>query len=206
MKNPYKTLGLNRKATMAEIKAEYRRRVMTAHPDVGGSPEEFAPLAEAYEVLSDPAKRAYYDEHGHTQKADNAFYKGLQSLFMTVLEEAGAKAEYTDLIERMQHVITENKSKARGTLRELKAQLDGQKKAVSLLSKDAKAPDIFRDALNAKILATEGSINQNKDLIKMLSRGAKFLEQYKYNAKDDPDPFDESMTRAGAHFRFSSKD
>jgi molecular chaperone DnaJ len=61
----YKTLNIGRKATPAEIKSAYRKLARKRHPDLnGGSDEsarEFAQIARAYEILSDPQERAYYD-------------------------------------------------------------------------------------------------------------------------------------------------
>ncbi|HKQ99723.1 MAG TPA: DnaJ domain-containing protein [Pyrinomonadaceae bacterium] len=61
----YKTLGVERTATTAEIKSAYRRLARRAHPDVNNGSEhsarKFALLALAYRTLSDPQERAAYD-------------------------------------------------------------------------------------------------------------------------------------------------
>ncbi|HYY57707.1 MAG TPA: DnaJ domain-containing protein [Pyrinomonadaceae bacterium] len=61
----YKTLGVERAASAAEIKSAYRRLARERHPDVNGGSEdaarEFALLALAYRTLSDPQERAHYD-------------------------------------------------------------------------------------------------------------------------------------------------
>lgn len=65
----YKVLGLDRNASEAEIKKAFRRLAMKYHPDRNPSSEEatvyFKEVKEAYEVLSDPQKRAAYDQFGH---------------------------------------------------------------------------------------------------------------------------------------------
>ena len=58
----YKLLGVAPNATLADIKAAFRRKAMAAHPDRGGSHEEMTRLNEAWEVLSDAGLRAAYDE------------------------------------------------------------------------------------------------------------------------------------------------
>ncbi len=60
----YAVLGVERAASTAEIKSAYRSRARRAHPDAGGSAEEFQLLRQAYETLSDPALRAAYDRRG----------------------------------------------------------------------------------------------------------------------------------------------
>jgi hypothetical protein len=62
--DPYDVLKVDRDATREEIRAIYRRRANENHPDIGGDEEEFKKFGAAYEVLGDPKKRAYYDQHG----------------------------------------------------------------------------------------------------------------------------------------------
>jgi len=66
----YKILGVDRGASQAEIKRAYRRKVKQFHPDINPqekkqAEKEFTRLTEAYEVISDPEKRAQYDRFGH---------------------------------------------------------------------------------------------------------------------------------------------
>jgi curved DNA-binding protein len=69
-KDYYKTLGLARGATPDAIKKAYRSLARKYHPDVSkekNAEERFKEVAEAYEVLKDPEKRAAYDRLGTWQ-------------------------------------------------------------------------------------------------------------------------------------------
>jgi DnaJ-class molecular chaperone len=64
MKDPYLTLGLRRTASADEIKRAYRRLAKKLHPDVNPDKrveQQFRDVTAAYELLSDPAKRARFD-------------------------------------------------------------------------------------------------------------------------------------------------
>ncbi|MEO8134012.1 MAG: molecular chaperone DnaJ [Betaproteobacteria bacterium] len=65
----YQTLGVNRDASDEDIKKSYRKLAMKHHPDRNpdnkGSEDQFKEAKEAYEILSDPKKRAAYDQFGH---------------------------------------------------------------------------------------------------------------------------------------------
>ena len=65
----YEVLGLTKGASQEEIKKAYRSLAKKYHPDVSTEPKDvaeakFKEISEAYEVLSDPDKKARYDQYG----------------------------------------------------------------------------------------------------------------------------------------------
>jgi molecular chaperone DnaJ len=68
-KDYYEVLGINRDASEDDIKKSYRKLAMKFHPDRNPdnpkAEEQFKEAKEAYEMLSDAAKRAAYDQYGH---------------------------------------------------------------------------------------------------------------------------------------------
>ena len=65
----YEVLGVSREASDQELKSAYRKQALKHHPDRNpgdhASEEKFKEASEAYQVLSDPDKRAAYDHYGH---------------------------------------------------------------------------------------------------------------------------------------------
>ncbi len=74
----YAVLGVSRDALPDEIKKAYRRLARQHHPDANhgadavGAEVEFKAVAAAYEVLSDPERRARYDRFGHDASGGGA--------------------------------------------------------------------------------------------------------------------------------------
>lgn len=68
MKDFYHTLGVDRKATISDIKKTYRKLARKYHPDLNpgdkAAEKKFKEITEAYEVLKDPKKRSQYDNFG----------------------------------------------------------------------------------------------------------------------------------------------
>lgn len=71
--NYYEVLGIAKTATPDEIKRAYRKLASQHHPDKGGDTAKFQQVEEAYRVLSDPQKRAEYDNPAQ-QMGPNHFH------------------------------------------------------------------------------------------------------------------------------------
>ncbi|MDX2064815.1 MAG: J domain-containing protein [Fimbriimonadaceae bacterium] len=79
--DPYAVLGVSRNATADEIKAAYRRLARQHHPDVNpndpSAEERFKEIGAAYAILSDPEKKARFDQYGTTEDSPGGdFYGG----------------------------------------------------------------------------------------------------------------------------------
>jgi DnaJ-class molecular chaperone len=76
----YEVLGVGRDASEREVKQAFRRLARELHPDVNdhdpAAEEKFKAAAEAYEVLSDPERRATYDRFGHEGLRSGGFPPG----------------------------------------------------------------------------------------------------------------------------------
>jgi len=101
-KDYYKTLEIDEKADAKAIKSAYRRMARKYHPDVGGKGQEerFKAINEAYQVLSDPTKRAEYDRlrHGYADRASKSWGPGFHRVEREPSASAGTE-DWANLFE-----------------------------------------------------------------------------------------------------------
>ena len=76
----YAALDLPHDAPQEDVHPAYRKAAKRAHPDAGGTPEEFQAVTQAMAVLSDPERRKRYDETGDpgADTVDNALAHAMQ--------------------------------------------------------------------------------------------------------------------------------
>lgn len=81
----YEILEISKDASADEIKKAYRKMALKYHPDRNpddkNAEEKFKEAAEAYEVLSDPDKKARYDRFGHAGMGGNQGFSGMDDIF-----------------------------------------------------------------------------------------------------------------------------
>jgi molecular chaperone DnaJ len=100
----YEILGAERDASEEEIKKAYRKLAVKYHPDKNPgdktAEERFKELGEAYEVLSEPQKRAAYDQYGHAafdRRAGGFARGGFHDPFEVFREVFGGGGLFGDL-------------------------------------------------------------------------------------------------------------
>ena len=68
MPNLYDSLGVDKTASQEAIRAAYRKKAREHHPDKGGDVAKFQEIQAAYDTLSDPERKARYDQTGETHQ------------------------------------------------------------------------------------------------------------------------------------------
>lgn len=106
MVNYYKVLKVSPKASTAEIKSAYRKLARKIHPDVNGgdvaSSREFARIAKAYKILSNPHDRVYYDKQRLKAKFEkNNSLFNMENPHASRAKQMMYEKRYNDIIDRM---------------------------------------------------------------------------------------------------------
>jgi molecular chaperone DnaJ len=97
----YILLGLSQTASLDDIKRAYKRLARRYHPDINPgdrhAAQHFRQIAEAYETLSDPARRSRYDSEGAMQSAVDASAFGFEGFDFSVRVSGNAASTFGDL-------------------------------------------------------------------------------------------------------------
>ncbi len=115
----YELLGVGNDASPSQLKKAFRKAAMRHHPDKGGDAGVFQDINNAYEVLSDPEKRAAYDKYGEAgvgqdgaarREADHIFSRffggGRRPQQSTVRQAKETVVELPVTLEEMFHGAT----------------------------------------------------------------------------------------------------
>lgn len=100
--NPYSILGISSYASDDEIKKAFYKEAKKYHPDLNkkASPEKFKKIAWAYEILSDPTKRAKYDMTGSTSSSGQSMrYSTAEETFNKVFQDLGVSQYFKQVTD-----------------------------------------------------------------------------------------------------------
>ncbi|MDP1731364.1 MAG: DnaJ domain-containing protein [Devosia sp.] len=157
--DPYLLLGLPRAATPGAIKAAYRQRVQTAHPDRGGNPREFIAIVKAFGLLSDPDARRLYDEAGIVDDDGVRSYRRdvtiiLADMFDAAVETAvatGLRLERVNFVAQMRVAVEAGLADAKSGLARSDRDIEALKALRRRIRRDDGAENLFVTRLDAQI-------------------------------------------------------
>lgn len=194
MPNHYNTLGVPKDADSAAIKKAYRRKAAQAHPDrVGGGNSHQAMVAvnRAYETLSDPQKRAHYDQTGEDgskrqPSIDQMAMQALFQLFMQLMEQA---PEEIDHVAAATQSVVANIDKIRENLAKLQSLEGTIRKRLKRLKFKGKGRNILHDCLEQRAKQVPDQVAAGEQQIKALERAIELLKDYDWKQAEWPSFF-----------------
>lgn len=188
----YAALNLPRDADPATIHAAYRIRAKCAHPDVGGSKEQFALVKLAHDVLMDEDRRAHYDATGEIEDnpADNHRAHVLQTI------NAALDASLQFCVKNNLDPITEDLvAHMRGALKEYRDQAEKQRGSLfktletdkGLLGRfTTEGENALEAMLRFRIEEHEKQIASRGEAIRLFDDALELIVAYSFRAEHKP--------------------
>lgn len=176
----YKTLGVDKKATTAQIKRAYRKRAERAHPDKGGNTDEMADLNLAWQILGNPARRTLYDQTGSDQAQNSE--QEILSVIMEAFQDALMK-DASHCLNHARKVIAEKHSaviQQKKQAEEVKRQLLAKRKKITVSQGD----NLWQMMIDSRIANMDGIIAISDHGIEVLEAALKRLEAYESSEID----------------------
>lgn len=157
-KSLYDELEVPENATGAEIKHAYRRKAKKVHPDVGGKPEEFAPIAHAYKILSDDKARLHYDTTG--EEKQQPLEVEVRNIMLTAFNQALSQDGDIEVLAFVRKGLEGGKLQIPAEIRKLK---DREKKLKAKRGKiQAKSTNLVHAIIDQELHLIAGALAQLK--------------------------------------------
>lgn len=184
MKDLYETIGVSRTATPEEIKKAYKQKAKELHPDKeGGDEEKMKALVTAYQVLSDPDRRAKYDNTGEIDEDNEEaqITEMMIQVFMLQLSQVPAdELPYTDMVKKSKgkvyEAITNTRKEIKRAHEEIKTLTDVRNRLTRRNSQD----NILSGTVQSAIDTLTGAIKQAEEHLRILDLVHKGFDDYHF--------------------------
>lgn len=189
----YETLGVGRDADASEIKSAYRRKAKTAHPDAGGSAEDFQAISVAHRILSDDDKRAKYDKTGETEDAPDQMGAASMNLVAQIVEAmlSDKDAIYTDLVKEAKNTCGRMTAEAQQQRKRAETDLNKAKDVRARFATKG-GPDIIGTMIDKRVQGIEQAILNLDMQCEVIKRAVAVFDDatFKFDARPKPEvPF-----------------
>jgi curved DNA-binding protein CbpA len=183
MKSLYDILGIAKDATPDVIKAAFRKKAQSSHPDKeNGNEDEFKEVNKAYAILSNDVRRIQYDQTGSTEAQQDPREFARQTIANTILAMVDSKdVEHHDLVDLVRQNIQAYISGMNIQKRQVEAGIKKLNSAiVRITAPDGIVQDIMKgrsDELDRQLKHMQSEIDRHQEVLLV-------LKDYKY--KVDP--------------------
>jgi DnaJ-class molecular chaperone len=182
--NHYETLGMERNASQAEIKAAARKLRARHHPDRGGRHDKMAEINKAAMILLRPEKREKYDR-GEADTPEQSVESRARGLLCALMQQIITQApDDCDFIQ----VIMQNLIVKIGQVQELVKALPKDRKKLAKRRKRIKGGKLFDSIFDDLERALNAAEQQHKDNIESAQKALEMLKGYKDSGDADRPP------------------
>lgn len=193
-KDLYDTLGVQRDADKNTIKKAYRKRAQQAHPDKGGSAEEFYEVQQAYDILNNAVTRRSYDETGDTDDQEKLLWSEMIGLVSNIIENA-SNLGTTDIFKQARDRVDQRIMTDQLAVGALENKIIRYQTAIKRTKHKKRSIVLVRE-LEKIIDRLRGDIEKVKEDISHCKRLWDMLNEYEYAIDKDP-TFEEILKRGG---------
>lgn len=202
---PYEVLGVSPTATPGEVKTAWRLLIQKNHPDRGGVEAISKMIQAAYDLLSDPKRRALFDETGSTEPTPSQLQSSIKmcgNLMQKAFREmAGADDGTADPIQRarkeVQEILADGELEQRG----LAAGITLREKALKRLVWRKETPvDHLTLIIEGQIAAMHLALKANEGHIAMLRGVLDLLSDYTFELASPASPKAKMAFYSGSFF------
>ena len=193
----YRVLGIRPNSSRDTITRAYRKKAMKYHPDRNpgdeSAVENYRRVQEAYEVLSDPARRKLYDETGSTEsrprgEGEVEAMSVLFPILMDVIQGAanGFKGVAgSNLVERMQTKLSDIKSSIDQNVVRMQVVVKNLNKTLGRFTV-SEGENLIEASIRQQIANVESEIEKHKAEWGKFDRTSKYLAKYGYKTDSTP--------------------
>ena len=177
--NPYSILGVDKDAQADAIKKAFKLKSKAAHPDRGGSPEDFEAVKKARDILTDSAKRRMWDEY---RLADNLAIENeakmvASRIAVQILDTYPDNCDFDkEMAEVFENCLRDIASEIRGLTRK-KERLEKRFKAIQKKPAD----DFISIDIERAITARDVQIRQRKLNLEIHKKAFELLKGYQFD-------------------------
>jgi curved DNA-binding protein CbpA len=181
----YDELELSVNCTGEEIKQKFRTLAQIHHPDKGGDEEKFKRIKTAYEILSDPKKRAQYDSTGEYQDditISNEVLTRLSNMISHYTSQINP--EIDDLILKMKVDIHQ----AQAHTNNLMSECNNIIRKLNVIAKKIKlkkeGENVLKSIVEQKIIFVKNDLVYHKRTLTILENMLEILENYHFSLEE----------------------
>jgi curved DNA-binding protein CbpA len=178
----YVLLGIELDATPEQIKTAYRKMAQVNHPDKGGDVELFQAIQNAYEVLSDPERRAKYDETGDDTRAPDVQSEALAAIgemLIKLIDTCDFETE--NLIGSMRNAVSGKRMQAESKKLHIENMIERRKKAMDRITMTEDGPNVMHQIVQSAIDNATQQLKVVDHFIGVTNRIDDILDDYLYS-------------------------
>lgn len=170
----YETLGVKPDAKPDEIKRAFRRKAEKLHPDKGGDHLEMAAVNRAYYALSDPQRRATYDQTGtdHAASLEDRARGAIAQAFSDALQKNAP-----DALAHAYKAIETSRANSEQKISEIENSLRLFRKRRNKV-KTSEEINLFHSLIDQQIAIGEQNISGFRGNLEICDAALKILENY----------------------------